>query len=252
MRTELLQQLTDVLRREYRDCTLHCFGSFAAGLYLPNADMDLVLVSNRFKTTGRATFTKLGDYRRVARVLSNCGIADGRSVVIIHKARVPLVKFVDRRTGLKIDMSFDNETGIIANGTFQQWKSQFPAMPIIVTLVKQFLAMRGLNDVATMGLGGFSVTCLVTSLLQLMPQVQSGDVIPEQRLGDVLMEFFELYGKNFNTTQTGISLDPPGYFEKVRRVILSLGIVTLTTLMCSGLTPPIFHIVLRTQTDCPS
>jgi non-canonical poly(A) RNA polymerase PAPD5/7 len=134
-------------------------------------------------------------------------VPEHASVEMIFGAKVPLIKFVDRITGLKVDLSFENDTGIIANGTFANWKAQFPAMPIIVTLIKQFLMMRGLNEVVNGGLGGFSVTCLVTSLLQNMPEVQRGALIPEQHLGFILMEFFNLYGNEFNTTTTGIRLN---------------------------------------------
>ncbi|KAL8745341.1 MAG: hypothetical protein Q9184_007886 [Pyrenodesmia sp. 2 TL-2023] len=87
-------------------------------------------------------------------------------------------------------------------------------MPIITTLIKQFLKMRGLNEVVNGGLGGFSVTCLVTSLLQNLPRVQSGEIIPEQHLGEILIEFLDLYGNQFDLARTGISMNPPGYYDK--------------------------------------
>lgn len=89
-------------------------------------------------------------------------------------------------------------------------------MPVLVTVIKQFLMMRGLNEVVHGGLGGFSVTCLVTSLLQNMPRVQSGELVPEQHLGELLIEFLDFYGNRLDTTRTGIVMRPAGYFEKVR------------------------------------
>jgi non-canonical poly(A) RNA polymerase PAPD5/7 len=88
-------------------------------------------------------------------------------------------------------------------------------MPILVTLIKHLLAMRGLNEPVNGGIGGFSVTCLVVSLLQNMPQVQSGSMIPEHHLGEILMEFLDLYGNQFNFETTAIQLNPPGYIPKV-------------------------------------
>jgi len=87
-------------------------------------------------------------------------------------------------------------------------------MPILVTLIKQFLTMRGLNEPVNGGIGGFSVICLVVSLLQHMPQVQSGNMIPEYHLGEILMEFFDLYGNEFNTMTTAIQMKPPAYLPK--------------------------------------
>lgn len=134
---------------------------------------------------------------------------------VIAQAKVPIVKFVDRITKIKVDVSFENDTGVVANDTFLDWSRQFPAMPVLVTVIKQFLMMRGLNEVVFGGLGGFSVTCLVTSLLQHLPGIQSGDLIPEHHLGQILMSFLDFYGNQFDIQQTGIMMRPPGYFFKV-------------------------------------
>ena len=198
------------------ECQVHCFGSFAAGLYLPNADMDVVVVSRRFWSNGFPDICRsFGQMTKLARYLENKGIADPSSIEIIAKAKVPLIKFIDRITSLRVDMSFENDTGLIANNTFQAWKTRYPAMPVIVTVIKQFLMMRGLNEVANGGLGGFSVTCLVTSLLQNMPRVHLGQIIPEQHLGEILVEFLDLYGNQLDVSRTGIMMNPPGYFDKV-------------------------------------
>ena len=186
-------------------------------MYLPNADMDLVVISESFKSSGRRVAAQSGNQmRKIAGYLQEIGFAKPGSVEVIPSAKVPLVKFVDQMTGIRVDISFENETGLIANDTFNAWKQQFPAMPILTTVIKQFLMMRGLNEVVSGGLGGFSVTCLVTSLLQNLPRVQSGEVIPEKHLGELLLEFLDLYGNQFDLDRTGISMEPPGYYDKVR------------------------------------
>ena len=216
VRQELLIRLQHVLISHIPNCKVHSFGSFAAGLYLPNADMDVVVISNSFRSLGQKVVCqtkkqlfRLGDF------IKSSGIAREGTMEVIIGAKVPLVKFVDRITAIKVDVSFENNTGVIANDTFALWKKQFPAMPLLVTIIKQFLMMRGMNEVQHGGLGGFSVTCLVTSLLQNMPRVQSGELIPEQNLGEILIEFLDFYGHQLDTTRTGITMDPPGYFDKV-------------------------------------
>ncbi|TKA73360.1 hypothetical protein B0A49_04924, partial [Cryomyces minteri] len=150
--------------------------------------------------------------------LRRSDIALRNSVTVVPSAKVPIVKFVDQVTGLKVDMSFENLTGITANQTFQAWKAQYPSMPVIVTLIKQFLLMRNLNEVFTGGLGGFSVTCLVVSMMQHMPWVQAAlghNNLPlQQHAGDILMNFFDLYGTKFNTTTTSIQMQPPALLSK--------------------------------------
>ena len=218
VREELLDRLQVAVKNHLPHCNIHCFGSFAAKLYLPNADMDLVVISDQFRNFGQKLACQTNSQmHKFGRYLHDSKVAEPGSVEVITGAKVPIVKFVDRITAIKVDVSFENETGLIANQTFSTWKAQYPAMPILVTLIKQFLMMRGLNEVMNGGLGGFSVTCLVTSMLQNMPRVQTGELIPEEHLGEMLIEFLDLYGNRLDISRTGITMNPPGYFDKVRR-----------------------------------
>ncbi|KAF2772841.1 Nucleotidyltransferase [Teratosphaeria nubilosa] len=194
---------------------IKCFGSFAAGLYLPTADMDLVALSQEFTKSGRKTFAQNRSHmNKVATGMEFAGVAPRRGVTVVSKAKVPIIKFADVRTGIHVDISFENETGTTATTTFQNWKAQYPAMPVIVVLIKQLLAMRGLNEVYLGGLGGFSIICLVVSMMQLMPELQTGNMDPQSHYGDLLLTFLDLYGNKFDVRQTGIKLNPPGYFDK--------------------------------------
>lgn len=217
MRQDLITRISRSLDKNptYRGGQVRCFGSFAAGLYLPTSDMDLVLVSHEFRNRGVPMFglTKSWMYR-FAGMLEREGLAQPRTTEVIPSAKVPIVKFIDRVTGLKVDISFENLSGVSAIDTFRKWKTQFPAMPVIVAFIKQFLLMRGLNEVYLGGIGGFSVICLVVSLMQHLPAVQSGAMVGEQNLGELLLNFFDLYGNKFNIATTGISMEPPGYYAK--------------------------------------
>ena len=176
--------------------------------------MDLVVISNSYRDYGEKTACQTNNAMRRFGTYLGRTIAERDSIEVITGAKVPIIKFVDRATAIRVDISFENDTGIIANDTFASWKRLFPAMPVLVTIIKQFLMIRGLNDVATGGLGGFSVTCLVTSMLQNMPRVQTGEVIPEHHLGEMLIEFLDFYGNQLDIARTGISMNPPGYFDK--------------------------------------
>lgn len=215
---------------------LKAFGSYAAGLYLPTSDMDLVYLTRSFRP-GRLPSRE--DGRRLlplfSKFLRQKNIAKPGSLVAISGAKVPIIKFVDRISGLKVDLSFDNDSGIVAIDTFQQWKKEYPAMPVIVAIIKQFLMIRGLNDVATGGLGGFSTICLVTSLLQHMPAIKQ-----RTNLGEVLLEFFNLYGNVLNKDSVVIRLDPPGYVDKVT-ISIPPSSDFINTFMQSAYMPHVFN-----------
>ena len=216
VRISLLNRLQSLIEGRMPNCTVQCFGSFAAGLYLPNADMDVVVLSENYIRYHEAMVCQNNKkLYAFSDMIRQSGIAKHGSVDVVAHAKVPLVKFVDRLTNLRIDMSFENDSGLIAIETFRKWKREHPAMPLLVTLIKQFLLMRGLNEVQHGGIGGFSVTCLVTSLLQNMPRVQTGELIPEAHIGEILLEFLDFYGNRFDVSRTGIEMEPPGYFDKV-------------------------------------
>lgn len=80
-------------------------------------------------------------------------------------------------------------------------------------VLKQFLLMRGLNEVFSGGLGSYGLTLMITSFLQLHPRIQSGEIRQEQNLGVLLIQFFELYGKRFNYDGVGIRTADHEYFS---------------------------------------
>lgn len=204
-----------------RDVEIRSFGSFAAGLYLPTADMDLVAVSRTYMSTGRATFCqKANTMHALGHHLTKLGIIRPGTFAAVARAKVPIIKFVDHMTGLKVDISFENDSGLKAVRTVQEWKLQYPSMSPIVLLIKQMLAMRGQNEVYNGGLGGFSIICLVVSMLQNMPELQNGETMnPDEYMGRYLMEFLDLYGNKLNIINTGIYMDPPGYFDKIKNPV---------------------------------
>lgn len=216
LRGNLVSELNRILDKSgnWRGRKLHAFGSFMSGLYLPTGDMDLVLCSDAVLSGGSTLPVGLNQLKQFRNYLRSSRVAVHNNFEMISKARVPLVKYVDSTTGLKVDISFENPSGVIAIQTFKAWREQYPVMPTLVTIIKQFLLMRGLNEPVNGGIGGFSVICVVVSMLQMMPQVQSGDMVPERNLGSLLMHFFDLYGNRFNYKITALRLNPPGYVNK--------------------------------------
>ncbi|KAJ5782769.1 hypothetical protein N7457_004543 [Penicillium paradoxum] len=210
VRADLVNRLETAFRNRYNGIKIKAFGSFASGLYLPTADIDLVLLSHTFLHRKIRTFgERKGQIYAFSAFVKSLNIAVPNSIECIASARVPILKWVDKLTGLRVDLSFDNDSGLLANDTFQMWKAQFPELPVILAVIKQFLLIRGLNEVPTGGLGGFSITCLVTNILQHMPH---GNVQPN--LGTILLNFLNFFGNKFSYDKMAIRMDPPGYFSK--------------------------------------
>jgi non-canonical poly(A) RNA polymerase PAPD5/7 len=100
----------------------------------------------------------------------------------------------------------------------------------MILVVKAFLSQRSMNEVYSGGLGSYSVICLVISFLQVCPaqltsitadrkvhpKLRRNEIDPEQNMGTLLMEFFELYGKHFNYDEVGISIRKGGFYYSKR------------------------------------
>jgi len=189
-----------------------CFGSFPAGLYLPTADMDLVYTSDQHYNGGPPVLdlTERNAHgsllKSVRKRLQQTHMSIGQ-VVVIPGAKVPLVKFTDSYTRLQVDISFENLSGVQAQATFAHWKEKYPDMVYMVALLKQFLVMRGLNEVHTGGLGGFSIICLVVHYIHQVQKVEN--------LGELFKGFLDYYGNKFDLTRQRIQMNPPGVVDKV-------------------------------------
>lgn len=218
-RRDLIDRVQRTIRNQFmhpgaREVEIKSFGSFAAGLYLPVADMDLVAVSPGYMKHGAKSFcqTKSKIHKLGGCLVSNRIAAPGTMTAVV-KARVPIVKLTDDKTRIKVDISFESKSGINANATVQAWKAKHPAMPYLVVLIKQLLAMRGLNEVFNGGLGGFSIICLVVNMLEMLPELQSASA--SSHYGALLLEFLNLYGNKFDIKTVGITMNPPSYFSKI-------------------------------------
>ncbi|KAK8036229.1 hypothetical protein PG993_008843 [Apiospora rasikravindrae] len=209
VRDEVVNRLNHLVKFKWSDACIRAFGSFMSGLYLPTADMDLVICSQSFLKTGLAKYNSKNKLWQMSRFLEGRRVAYQNEIEVVAGAKVPLLKYCDSWSGLKIDVSLEKYDGIRAIKTFTDWKEQYPAMPILVAVIKQFLCMRGLNEPVNGGIGGFSVICMVVHLLNQMPQVQSGSMIPEHHLGECFMEFLDYYGNRFNYEVTAICMNPP-------------------------------------------
>lgn len=214
-RQSCIDKVQNIVSVAWPDSVLEIFGSVKTQFYVPSSDIDLVIQQGRINPTGRPPLKKL------ANLLKKAGIPETGSIQVISKARVPIIKYIDRVTAYPVDISFNTITGTESADIISKYSFKYPALRPLTLLVKQFLEMRGLNEVYTGGIGSYTVSCLVLSFLQTHPLIQADLIRPHENLGIMLIEFFELYGRHFNYDQVGISVQPslPGqfYFDKLER-----------------------------------
>jgi len=220
MRAGVVDRIESCIKFIWPAAQVHIFGSFKTGLYLPTSDIDLVVV-------GRWEALPL---RTLERALLERKIADPATLKVLDKASVPIIKLTDRDTKIKVDISFNMANGLKSVELVKMYKKQFPSLQKLICVLKQFLLQRDLNEVFTGGLSSYCLILMVVSFLQLHPRNDSAD--PAANLGVLLMEFFELYGRNFNYLTTAIRIRGDGSYISKEEVQVDMPPGHRPSLLC--------------------
>lgn len=203
MRYEVAHRITQVMLQKWPHAEVYMFGSVMTGLFLPTSDIDLVVIGNWAKTP---IFT-------LEEELKKADIAVKDTINPLDKTAVPVIKFTDKQTEVKVDICFNRRSGVDGVKVIQDFIQQFPILPKLVLVLKQFLTQRNLHEVFFGGISSYALVLLVVSFLQLHPRNAASE--PNANLGVLLIEFFELFGRNFNYMKTAITvLDGGSYFSK--------------------------------------
>ncbi|GFN94855.1 pap-associated domain-containing protein 5 [Plakobranchus ocellatus] len=204
MRNAVVERLKSVIEDLWPDARVEIFGSFRTGLYLPTSDIDLVVFG---KWDSQPLFT-------LQNALLKRKLADASSIKVLDKASVPIVKLTDAESEVKVDVSFNMDNnqnyGVESAQLIQEYLEKYDCLKYLVMVLKQFLLQRDLNEVFTGGISSYSLTLLAISFLQLHPREDTSGQNPN--LGVLLIEFFELYGRNFNYLKTAIRIKNGGAY----------------------------------------
>ncbi|XP_030407536.1 terminal nucleotidyltransferase 4A isoform X4 [Gopherus evgoodei] len=200
MRREVVKRIETVIKDLWPTADVQIFGSFSTGLYLPTSDIDLVV----FGKWERPPLQLL------EQALRKHNVAEPYSIKVLDKATVPIIKLTDQETEVKVDISFNVETGVKAAQFIKEYMKKYSLLPYLILVLKQFLLQRDLNEVFTGGISSYSLILMAISFLQLHPRIDARRA--DENLGMLLVEFFELYGRNFNYLKTGIRIKNGGAY----------------------------------------
>lgn len=121
------------------------------------SDIDLVVIGN---------WSNL-PLRTLERALLDQNIAEPSSIKVLDKASVPIVKLTDKETEIKVDISFNMNSGVKSAELIKSFKRRFPVLDKLVMVLKQFLLQRDLNEVFTGGISSYSLILMTISFLQV-------------------------------------------------------------------------------------
>ncbi|CAG8492493.1 314_t:CDS:2 [Paraglomus occultum] len=203
MRKFIIKRIENVCAELWKESMVYAFGSFDTRLYLPTSDIDLVCFCSAYNA-----YKPDSTLNRLSKRLRNQDICQGPPQSIA-RAKVPIIKCQERHSGISIDISFNNISGLESARVVKEYLNTIPALKELTIVIKHFLKLKNLHDAAFGGLGSYSI------VIMLHPLIQKGYIKPEKNLGVLLIEFFEFYGNQFNFRDLVVSIRDGGrYYQK--------------------------------------
>ncbi|XP_008293103.1 non-canonical poly(A) RNA polymerase PAPD7-like [Stegastes partitus] len=220
MRRDVVNRIENVIKDLWPTARVEIFGSFSTGLYLPTSDIDLVVF-------GKWDHPPL---HQLEQALKKHNIAGSCPIKVLDKATVPIIKLTDHETQVKVDISFNVETAVKAAQLIKSYLKKYTVLPPLIFVLKQFLLQRDLNEVFTGGISSYSLILMAISFLQLHPRIdtQRSNI----NLGILLIEFFELYGRDFNYMKMGIRVKNGGAYLSKEEMLSAMENGNRPSMLC--------------------
>lgn len=200
MRRDVVNRIERVIMELWPAARVEIFGSFSTGLYLPTSDIDLVVF-------GKWDHPPL---QELEQALKKHNVAGPHPIKVLDKATVPIIKLTDHETEVKVDISFNVETAVKASQFIKSYLKKYTVLPPLIFVLKQFLLQRNMNEVFFGGISSYGLILMAISFLQLHPRIDTRRA--NVNLGMLLIEFFQLYGHDFNYLKTGIRVKNGGSY----------------------------------------
>ncbi|KAI8972927.1 hypothetical protein BDB01DRAFT_729789 [Pilobolus umbonatus] len=135
LREYLIHRIRETVKAEWPEATVEVFGSYSTSIYLPNSDLDLVV---QFPPSVNPRLFKL------SRVLERGDIC--MNPTVIERATVPVIKFEDVMTKIKVDIIMNSTNGLesckrhpkVAAGEIDPMKN-------LGVLLLEFFQLYGIN-----------------------------------------------------------------------------------------------------------
>ena len=200
-RESLTRHLTGLLQRRFqRNAKVQAFGSSVTGLSLGTGDLDLCL---SFKKEQPKKVL-----RKVAGLLREEGMMD---IQQIPKAKIPIVKFTDSRSGLDVDISIENRLAIYNSKMLKSY-AQDKRVREFILMIKYWAGRRGINTAFEGTLSSYAWTLISIQHLQMT----NPPVAPNRQKGNK-KNLFEINGTSYD-----ISHDSSPFESENQQTLASL------------------------------
>uniref|UniRef100_M4BA68 Polymerase nucleotidyl transferase domain-containing protein n=1 Tax=Hyaloperonospora arabidopsidis (strain Emoy2) TaxID=559515 RepID=M4BA68_HYAAE len=153
------------------EAKVETFGSYATGLWLPDSDVDLVVILSPASCCSQsedAKQTTTEQLRELATLLQTKHWV--ASLVVLDTAKVPVLKVLSATTSVPIDITFQSaatHSGLLARDLIKRYTAKIPELYPLAIVFKQLLRERDLNDAYTGGLSSYSLVLMLIHFSQL-------------------------------------------------------------------------------------
>ncbi len=183
----LIKHLEKSITSKFNGSKLTAFGSSESGLSLKTGDLDLCLQAAKV------------DQKKVIKRISGMLRGQGmESVQALTRAKVPIVKFTDPRSGMHVDISINNTLAIHNTKLLAQYAKLDERVKQLAICVKHWALHRNLSDApnGTLSSYGWSVLVIFHLIKEgVIANLQSGE---DRTIADI-------EGKEYDITINDIS-----------------------------------------------
>lgn len=206
---EVYKSIKALLETEIPGSTLLAFGSFCTRLYLPNSDVDLVLVHDQVEKSKLIAKT-----RKVLKKLPETF----EHLEVLLNAKVPIIKFTHGPSQVDFDITFNELSGVQNAEEVAQALKIHPEIKYLLMIMKLVLRQRKMNNTFTGGIGSFLLMCIILAFLrQYKKDVYYRDRDPKAlenvSLSEYLMKFLNFYG-SFDLNKKEIHIADGGFIGR--------------------------------------
>lgn len=205
-------KVTTAITEKWPTAKVLLYGSYPCGLCLPHGDIDLTICGIPLSPNEGLQGAK--DVLELA----------GFWCHPILSARVPVLKLLDKVTGIQVDVTWaETDSPVVSEvvSLINNLLAGYPSARPLILLIKSLLQQHNLQEPRDGGLGSLAVTVLVLAYLKchvgnLSSEGSTPSPLPSfhtkchcsdpSNLGDLLVDFLCFYGHHFDTLHYYVSV----------------------------------------------
>jgi non-canonical poly(A) RNA polymerase PAPD5/7 len=204
MREDVCRRIEQVVTDIWSHARVETIGSTMTKLCVPTSDIDIVIFGVDIQETvsNDSNLQPLEHLYKLANKLED--LAQKNSVEVIETAKIPIIKFRDRKSSIDIDISFGVTTGKDNSKIVLEYCDKYPLVRPLTLVLKFYLKQKFLNSSWTGGIGSYTLVIMIISYLQR--SIQKCEKSQELSLAEHLLGFLELYGSEFDYVESVVSI----------------------------------------------